>query len=258
MLLEGKVILVTGSTTGIGEAIARRAVAEGACVLLHGLEEELARALAADLGAAAAYEIADLAEPECAPRIVGAALAHFGRLDALVNNAASTARSNIETTDAATFDHIIAVNLRAPLLLVRAALPIFRQQGGGVVLNIGSINGISGEPNLLAYSVSKGGLMTLTRNLANALATENIRVNQLSLGWVATANEIALKRREGLAEGWQHNLPREIAARGTLLTPEEVAAHAVFWLSDQSAPANGAVYEIDQYSLYGRNTAKAF
>lgn len=263
MLLENKVVLVTGSTTGIGAAIARRALAEGAQVMVHGLEEELARAVCADLGEGSHYVIADLAAVESCEDVVEATVAHFGRLDGVVNNAAVMTRSDIDTTDAETFDRTIAVDLRAPLLVTRRAVQIFRRQAndgqpGGVVLNIGSINGLSGEPNQLAYSIAKGGLITMTRNLANALATERIRVNQLSLGWVTSENELIRKQNEGLAPGWEKNVPAVYAPTGRLLTPEEVAAHAVFWLSDQSAPANGVVYELDQYSLIGRNAAKDF
>ena len=123
MRLADKVVLVTGSTSGIGEAIARRCVAEGARVLVHGLERDLGEAVAGSLGEAAALHVDDLADPEAAPRLVEAALRAFGRLDALVNNAARVERGTIETTDAAAFDRVIAVNVRAPLLLIRAALP---------------------------------------------------------------------------------------------------------------------------------------
>jgi NAD(P)-dependent dehydrogenase (short-subunit alcohol dehydrogenase family) len=258
MLLQGKVILVTGSTTGIGAATARLCVAEGAQVMVHGLEEEWAQSLCRELGDATDYLIADVAEPDNCERLVAATVARFGRIDGLVNNAAVTTRSTLESTDAATFDRIIAVNLRAPLLILRAAVRHFREQGGGVVVNIGSVNALSGEPNLLAYSASKGGLMTATRNLANALATERIRVNQLNLGWVTTPNEIALKIREGLPVGWETQVPAVYAPTGRLLTPEEVARHVLFWLSDASAPANGVVYELEQYSMIGRNVTKAF
>ncbi len=258
MLLEDRVILVTGSTTGIGEATARRCVAEGARVMVHGRDPDRAQAVCRDLGPAAAYVLGDLGDPQVCRQVVAATVERFGRIDGVVNNAALTTRSNLETTDPATFDRIIGVNLRAPLLIIREAVPHFRRQGRGVVVNIGSINALSGEPNLLAYSAAKGGLMTLSRNLANALADQGIRVNHLNVGWVATPNEIALKEREGLPKGWQHRVPPEYAPIGRLLAPEEVAAHVVFWLSDESAPANGVVYELEQYCLIGRNPAKAF
>ncbi len=260
MLLDNKVILVTGSTTGIGEAIARRAVQEGARVMVHGLEEDWARRLCEDLGQDAAdFVIADIAEPAACRRLVDETVSRFGHVDGLVNNAATMKRSNIDTTDADVFDFVIGINLRAPLLIARATVQAMRRQGaGGSIVNIGSINWLSGEPNLLPYSVAKGGMVTMTRNLANALGTEGIRVNQINPGWVPTPNEIALKESEGLAPGWHENLPRHYAPSGRMTQPAEIAAHVVFWLSPQSAPASGIVYEAEQYSPYGRNTAKAF
>ncbi len=252
MLLENKVILVTGSTTGIGEAIARRCVADGAKVMIHGLEKELAKKVTRSLGAVSHFFIADFADPNNCELLVRYTLEHFGRLDGLVNNAAVMTRSNIETTDVATFNHTIAINLRAPLLLIRAAMPQFRKQGGGAVVNIGSMNALCGEPNQLAYAVAKGGLMTMTRNLADAHGTEKIRFTQLNVGWTVTASERVRKKKEGLPEDWEDRVPRRYAPSGRLLTPEQVAAHVVHWLSDEFAPASGVVYELEQYPMIGR------
>ncbi|MCB0140138.1 MAG: SDR family oxidoreductase [Caldilineaceae bacterium] len=258
MLLQDKVILITGSTTGVGEAIARRSVAAGARVMIHGLEEELAKQVCHDLGDAASYVIADLSDVSACERLIEATVQRFGAIHGLVNNAANLGRSNLDTTTPDFFDKMMAVNVRAPLFLIQAAMPHFRAQGGGVVLNIGSINALSGEPNLLAYSVAKGGLQTLTRNLANAHGVEKVRINQLNLSWVTTPNEIALKIREGLPPGWENNVPTVYAPFGKLFTPEQVANHAVFWLSDASYPANGVVFVLDQSSPYGRNPQKDF
>lgn len=251
--LRNRIVLVSGSTTGVGEATARLCVAEGARVMIHGLEQDLAEAVCAELGAEnSAYFLADVGAAENCARLVAATADHFGGLDAVVNNAALVTRSNLETTDAAFFDRMIGVNLRAPMLILKAAVPEFRKRGGGVVVNIGSVNGLAGGANLLDYSISKGGLTTMTRNLANSLATQGIRVNQLNLGWVASRNEIALQLREGKPEGFHRNVPPNIAPRGYLLEPHEIASHVVFWLSDDSAPANGVVYEVDHYSFLGR------
>src|SRR5687768_643487 len=234
MRLANKAVIVTGSTTGIGEAIARRFVAEGARVLVHGMERELGERVVADLGRErAALHVDDLADAVAPRRVVDAALAAFGRLDALVNNAAWIVRSNIETTDAALFDRCMAVNVRAPLLLVQAALPHLRQSHG-CVLNVGSINGYCGEPNQLAYSLSKGALMTLTRNLADALGPEKVRVNHLNLGWVLSANEYKLKVSEGSPPDWPEHPPAAFAPSGRILTPEQVATAAVYWVGDES------------------------
>src|SRR5690349_11542260 len=136
MRLKDKVILVTGSTTGIGEAIAKRCTAEGAAVMIHGLESDLARSVAGTLsGAGSAFYCNDLSKPDSAPELIDATIKAFGRLDGLVNNAAWIVRSNIETTDAALFDRCMAINCRAPLLLFKHALPHLKQSKGSV-LNI--------------------------------------------------------------------------------------------------------------------------
>lgn len=257
--IGGKVALVTGSTAGIGEAIAHHFAREGARVMVHGLDpsdaDRVVRAIH-DAGGDVAFHLADLANPASCAELVEATATHFGALDILVNNAAVMIRSTLETTDAETFDHIIGVNLRAPLLLIRAALPHFRRAGGGAVLNIGSINGHCGEAELLAYAVSKGGLMTLSRNLADAHGREGIRVNHLNLGWVLTPNEHALKVREGLPEDWPQQVPPVFAPSGRLLAPEEIAHFALAFVSPHGGPVNGAVVELEQYPVIGRNPSK--
>ncbi|MEX0938191.1 MAG: SDR family oxidoreductase [Pirellulales bacterium] len=255
MRLSEKVVIVTGSTTGIGEAIARRAVAEGAKVLVHGRNRERGEQVVASLGDAAALCVDDLADPEASLRIIEAALEAFGRLDVIVNNAASVARSNLDSTDAAFFDKMMAINVRAPMLLVRAALPELKRSRG-CVLNIGSINAYCGERNLLAYSISKGGLMTMSRNLADALGPAQVRVNHFNVGWVLSANEYKVKIDDGLPENWPEQIPPHLAPAGRLIQPEEIAAAAVYWMSDESWPISGSVIELEQYPIVGRNPTK--
>ncbi len=255
MLLEDKVVLVTGSTTGIGEAIARRAIAEGARVLIHGRDAERGEALVKTFAGRAVLHVDDLADPASAPRLVEAALANFGRLDAVVNNAAWVVRSTLENTDAALLDKVMAINVRAPLLLIQAALgALVRSQGS--VLNIGSLNGYCGERNLLAYSLSKGALMTMSRNLADALGLKRVRVNHFNVGWVLTANEYQYKLADGLPPDWPQHIDRQTAPIGRLMKPEEIAALAVHWISDESRPISGSVIDLEQYPLVGRNPSK--
>jgi len=255
MRLHDKVILVTGSTTGIGEAIARRAVAEGARVVLHGRDLERGRAIVDEFPGRATLAVADLKDPASPPKLIHAAIEAFGKLDGLVNNAASVARNDLQNTDAAFFDNMMAVNVRAPLLLIRAAYP-YLKKSQGCVLNIGSINAYSGESNLVAYSISKGALMTLSRNLADAFCYDGIRVNHFNVGWVLTPNEYKQKIADGLPRDWPEQLEPQYAPSGRIMRPEEIAAASVYWLSDESRPISGSVLELEQYPVIGRNPVK--
>jgi len=255
MRLKDKCIIVTGSTTGIGQAIAERCVRHGGRVLIHGRDEQRGQAVAQQLGDAAKFCRADLARPDAPRTLVEAALKHMGRIDGLVNNAAYTHRGTIDAVDAETFDRVMHINLRAPLLLIQAALPHLTQTAG-CVLNIGSINGLCGEVNQLLYSISKGGLVTLSRNLADAHATTGVRVNHFVLGWVLTENEKQLKQTEGMPDGWWNDMPRAFVPSGSMTPPETIADAAVYWLGDESRPINGSVIEFEQYPMIGRNPPK--
>jgi NAD(P)-dependent dehydrogenase (short-subunit alcohol dehydrogenase family) len=257
MRLNDKVILVTGSCTGIGKAIAERCVAEGARVVIHGLEQELGEAVVAQLGAdKAVLHIEDLTAEHAAQHLVTRAVQTFGRLDALVNNAALVASSNIHTTDLSFFRRILEINTLAPFSLIQAALPHLRE-ARGCVLNIGSVNAWSGEPNLMAYSVSKGALMTLTRNLGDTLhREEGVRVNQINPGWVLTENEAQRKHEHGLAPDWYKSVPPQFAPSGRIIWPAEIAAAAVYWLADESGPISGQVVDLEQHPFIGRNPPK--
>jgi len=257
MRLQDKVIIVTGSCTGIGKAIAIRCAAEGARVVIHGLEEEWGKAVVGELGdGKSVLHIEDIAITGAPERLVNLALQTFGRLDAIVNNAASVASSNLETTDLDFLRRIFEVNTIAPFALIKAAVPHLSKQRG-CVLNIGSVNGWSGEPNLLAYSISKGALMTMTRNLGDTLFRESaVRVNQINPGWVLTENEVQRKRSQGLPDDWYKDIPNVFAPAGRILWPSEIAAAAVYWLADESGPVSGQVMDLEQYPFIGRNPPK--
>jgi NAD(P)-dependent dehydrogenase (short-subunit alcohol dehydrogenase family) len=254
--LKDQVILVTGSGTGIGEGMARRFVSEGARVMLHDKEQDAVTALVADLGERTSFVVGDLEDPAIPARLIEQTVAHFGRIDGLVNNAAVKTRGGILDTDDEAFDRTVNVNLKAPFLLIRAAIPHFRRQGGGRVLNIGSINAYCGEIGQCIYSACKGALMTLTRNLADAHGAEGIRVNQINPGWTLTPNERVLKATEGLPEDWPARLPTAYAPGGRLFSPDDVALAAVYFLSDEAALVNGAVLDLEQYPMIGRNPLK--
>lgn len=255
MNLKGKCIIVTGSTTGIGESIARRCVAEGARVMIHGRDRERGEQIEHELGTDCALHVDDLADPDAPQRMIDAAMRVFGHIDGVVNNAAWIVRSDIHTSDAELFDRCMAINARAPMFMIRAALPHLIKSEGSVV-NIGSINAYTGEGKQLAYSMSKAAMMTMSRNLADVLAPQRVRINHFNVGWVITPNEYKLKISEGLSPGWSDKPDRRFVPTGRMTTPEQIAAHAVFWLSDDSRPISGSVIDLDQYPHIGRNPLK--
>ena len=250
MKLENKALIVTGSSMGIGEATARRAIADGARVLIHGKEEALCAALASELGMP--FYSGDVSDPDHCEALVAAGVEAFGKLDGVVNNAGVVWRALLEDTDAAFWDSVMAINARAPLLIIRAALPHLSAASGAVV-NIGSVNAYSGEPNLLAYSAAKGALMTLTRNLGDTLHREHgVRINQINPGWVLSEGEKQRKIDEGMDSDWFEKLDRNTAPSGRILRPEEIAATVVHFLTDELGPVSG---QVDRTGAISRSSA---
>jgi NAD(P)-dependent dehydrogenase (short-subunit alcohol dehydrogenase family) len=247
--LTNKVVLVTGSTSGIGRGIAEHFVSLGARVVVHGRNEAQGREVASRLrgaGQEAEFVAGDLADVESCRRIVRHTIERCGGIDVLVNNAASTARGYIEDAPVELWDFVMHVNLRAPFLCMQEAVKSMKARGGGSIVNIGSINAYIGEPKLGPYSVSKGALMTLTRNAAAALNTYRIRVNQINVGWTLTEGEERVKREEeGKGDDW---LQEAIATRpfGRLLTPRDVALAAAYFASDDSAVVSGTIMDLEQ------------
>ena len=183
MRLKDKVVIITGATSGIGKALAVRAVAEGAKILVHGIEKDDGQKVVEQLGKSASLCIADLSDPDSPQKIVDSAIAAFGKIDAVVNNAAIVERNNLSQLTLEAFTKTITVNLQSALFLIKAAFP-YLKKSEGCVLNIGSINAYSGESSLLAYSISKAGMQTMTRNLANAHGTDKVRINLINPGWI--------------------------------------------------------------------------
>ncbi len=255
-VLAKKRVVVTGASSGIGAAIAQTALQEGAQVVFHALDQAELVPLVEPYPGQAISVACDLSDPAAAKTIFTAANEAFGGVDCLVNSAGIFPRSTIDTDVLSQFDPVFHINVRAPLLLSQALIHQCRERGqAGTIVNIGSINAYCGADLILIYSMSKGALMTMTRNLADTHGAEGIRVNQLNVGWTLTEGEIRTQREMGSPDDWHTKIDTAGAPRGTLLMPSEVAEHAVFWLSDKSAPVNGAVYEVEQYPVIGRNRA---
>ena len=248
--LKDKIIIVTGSTQGLGEDIARLSAELGAAgLVICGRNAANGARVAAELNALGTpthYVQADFADPDDCRAVVRACDEQFGRVDGLVNSAAITDRGNIEDTTVELWDHIFAVNARAPFLLMQETVRIMRREGrGGSIVNILSINVHGGQPKLVAYSGSKAALAAVTKNAANALRFDRIRVSGLNVGWMYTPAEDAIQRWEGQPENWLE-LADAQAPFGRLFRPRDVSGIATFLLSDAASMLTGAVFDVDQ------------
>jgi len=251
--VQDRVILVTGSNEGIGYAIANLCHQRGAKVVLHGLEQAALRASAKSIGQDVKFVAADLENPDAPGKIIDFVVAQHGRIDGLVNNAGMLDRCTLETASSELTDRMFAVNFRAPMMLTQAAVAVMTKQGtGGNIVNIGSVNACCGAPTLLVYSATKAALATMTKNLGATLGRHRIRINQIDVGWTATESEHRIQAAEDQPVNWQDLVPSDYTPSGALLSPEQVARHAAFWLSEDSAPVNGQVYEIEQFPVIGR------
>lgn len=256
--LAGKVAVVTGSTSGIGKGIAREFALQGARVLLSGRNQARGtNAMDEIVGVGVPHESvafipADLSDVESCRNLIESAIKIFGGLDVLVNNAGDVSRGNIEDTSIEQWDAQMAINLRAPFILTQATIPHLKTRGGSIV-NIGSINAYVGETKLLAYSASKGGLMTFTKNAAAYLNQYRIRVNVLNVGWTLTEGEDAVMREDTGRDDWQLEA-NETRAFGRLLSPRDIALAALYFASDESALVTGSVLDLEQHPMGARGT----
>ncbi len=167
-----------------------------------------------------------------------------GRIDILVNNVGWFPRATLEETTTELWEQVLQINLRSAFYCCKYAIPAMRASGGGSIINIGSINGIQGLPNLIAYSAAKGGLLSLTRTLAGAYAADNIRVNYIIPGWVLSEGELALQHSRGISDVDLQRAGRSLRL-GRHQTPEDVAYAVVYLASDEAAQVTGTVLNID-------------
>ena len=198
--LTGKYAIVTGSTQGLGEAIARLFVERGvAGLIICGRNAERGQAVTDDLNSDSCqvhFVQADLANVEDCRRIVAAADQYFGTVHILVNAAGVSDRGTIWDTTPELWDWIMAINVRGPFILIQETIKIMRRESiEGSIVNVGSVSAYGSIPVLTAYATSKGALMTLTKNAAYAIMRHRIRINMLNIGWMDTPAENIIQRK---------------------------------------------------------------
>jgi NAD(P)-dependent dehydrogenase (short-subunit alcohol dehydrogenase family) len=252
--LDGKIAVVTGSTQGLGEAIAHLFADRGAAgIVVTGRNASNGAKVKAALekqGVKAHFVQADLAKIEDVQKIVPEADRAFGRIDILVNAAGLTDRGSILDTSPELFDRMFAVNVRAPFFLIQDAAKVMKRHGaGGTVVNIQSISGHGGQSFITAYCASKGALSILTRNAAFSLMRDKIRINGLNIGWMDSPGEDRImKTFHSATDGWLNEAEAKRPV-GRLLKPDEVARAVAFLATDESGMMTGSIIDFDQQVL---------
>jgi NAD(P)-dependent dehydrogenase (short-subunit alcohol dehydrogenase family) len=249
-LLPDRAVLVSGGTQGLGAAVARAAVGEGAAVMVSGRRSEPGEKLAAELrnaGGEAHFVPADVTDVASAQTSVAATIERFGRIDSLVNAAGLTTRGTLLDTSPELFDQHVAVNLRGPFFLMQAAVADMVRRGApGTIVNIITMSAHGGQPYLAPYVAAKAGLIGLTRNAAHAHRFDRIRINGVNIGWTDTDGEDETQRRfHGATDGWRERAAQELPM-GKLGQADEIADFVVFLLSGRSGVVTGSVIDWDQ------------
>ena len=243
MRLVNKTALVTGAGSGFGAGIARIFAREGAKVAVVDINTKAAQDVAATIGANAIALHADVSRRPDVEAAVQATIAAFGGLDILVNNAGvAHTRGPLAEVSEEEFDRVLAVNLKSIFLFAKAAVPLMRRRGGGVIINIGSTAGIRPRPGLAWYNASKGAVNLMSKSMALELAPDKIRVCALAptIGDTALLPTFMGGDSDELREKFRMSVPL-----GRLSTPQDVANAALFFASDEAEFLTGTVLEID-------------
>jgi NAD(P)-dependent dehydrogenase (short-subunit alcohol dehydrogenase family) len=242
--LTGKVAIVTGASKGIGEAIARGLAAFGARVVVGSRDKAGVEAVAQAIRAAGGQALAVAAhvgDAGAVQQLVDAAVAAYGGVDVVVNNAAvNPVYGPLLAMNDAVFDKIMSVNVKGPLELARRAHPVLARRGGGSVINVASVGGLSPEPMIAIYSASKAALISLTKSMAQEWGRDGIRVNAICPGLVQTKFSAALWQNPQVVMKFLQDVPL-----GRIAQPEEVAGLAVFLAGPAAGYCTGAVFTVD-------------
>jgi len=246
--VEGKVAIITGGGTGIGRGIALLLAQEGAQVVVGGrrlapLQDTVQRIR--DAGGKASFLPTDVKSESDCRALVEYAVTTYSGLDVLVSCAGMYPRRELPDLTQEIWDETVDVNLRGHFFMAKHAVPAMIARGGGSIIFIGSVHGYKGGSDVLAYAAAKGGLWTMTLNLARTYAPQHIRVNYINPGWVASEYEVQHRRELGYADDWLEQQGREFMPMGRLQTPEDTAYAAVYLASDESSQLTATRLNVD-------------
>ena len=243
MRVAGKVALVSGAARGIGAATAKLLAQEGAAIVLGDVLETEGQQTAAGIvavGGQATFMPLDVTSADSWRQVIAAAVAAYGHLDVLVNNAGISGRAAVGETDVETWERVMEINGKGVFLGTKLAIPELRKAGGGSIINISSIYGIVGSETSAAYHASKGAVRIFTKAAAIQYAADGIRVNSVHPGFVDSPMTAA---SHALPE--VHNLRISRTPLGRMGTPEDIAAGILYLASDESSFVTGSELVID-------------
>ena len=243
MRLNNKIALVTGAGSGFGRGIATRFAEEGAKLIVADINEEAAKMVAGEIGESAIAVVADVSKNSDVEAMIQQTVAQWGRLDILVNNAGTTHRNKpmTEVTEEE-FDRIFAVNMKSVFLTARHGVPLMKEQGHGIILNVASTAGLRPRPGLAWYNTSKGAMITATKAMAIELASFKIRVNAIN----PVAGETGMLHLF-MGEDTPEKRAQFVSSIpwGRLSQPQDMANAALFLCSDEADMVTGTCMEVD-------------
>ena len=245
--LQGKIIVVSGGTKGVGRAASEEFAKQGAKVVIGGRDEESANKsirLMKTYGSDGIFVHTDLENVDDCKHLLDTAAKTYGKVDGFFNYAGITPVSGLDTCDVETFDRLMNINFRACFFCCQQAVKYMRQNGGGSIVLTGSAHAWGGQKDRAAYACSKGVLLTLMEHIAHNYASEHIRCNYLTLGWTPTEGEVSLRQSQGESEFMLRKRAAGILPMGRMLERTDYLDALIYMMSDASEMMTGSTFRI--------------
>lgn len=245
--LQGKVIVVSGGTKGVGRTVSEEFAKAGAKVVIGGRDEESALKsikLMKTYGSEGMFVYTDLENVDDCKKLFDEAYKKYGRIDGFFNYAGVTPISPLDSCDVETFDKVMNINFRACFFCCQHAINYMRKSGGGSIVFTGSAHAWGGQKDRAAYACSKGVLLTLMEHIAHNYATEQIRCNYLTLGWTPTEGEVALRATQGESEAELRKRAAGVLPMGRMLERTDYVDALIYLMSDSSSMMTGSTFRI--------------